>query len=115
MWLERTIPAYSDAPIMSTAIAEPDREAARARTEHGADGERDEDDRAAAVGHQVKPPQHFAEDRARQQPAVGHLAERNDLEDGRRRDRAKGEQSANPDGNRQDSGEPKHKHSHHYN
>ena len=43
--------------------------------------------RAAGVAHEVEPPEHFAEDRARQHAAVGHLAQRDDLEDGRRGDR----------------------------
>ena len=109
------MPEYSVAPSISTA--RPRRiEKRRGRGPSTARiEERDEDDRAAAVADQVEPPEHLAEDRARQHPAVRHLAERDDVENCRRRDRAKGEQSANPDGNRQDRGEPKHKHSHHYN
>ena len=63
----------------------------------------------------MKSPEYFTEDRPREQPCVWHLAERDDVENCRRRDRAEDEQSDNPDGNRQDCGEPKHNHSSHYN
>ena len=110
-----TMPEYIEAASIRTVIATPRREAAWTGTEDGADGERDEDEHAAGVTHEVEAPEHFAEDRARQHARLGHLAERDDFEDGRRGDAAKRRQSADPGGNRQDRGEPKHKHSHHYN
>ena len=110
-----TMPEYIDAAEHQDGDGDADREAAWTGTEDGADGERDEDEHAAGVAHEVESPEHFAEDRARQHARLGHLAQRDDLEDGRRGDAAERRQSADPDGNRQDRGEPKHKHSHHYN
>ena len=115
MRLDRTMPEYKCAAKHQQGQGNAGREAARARSEDGANRQRDEDDRGATIADQVKPPEHLTEDRPREQPCVRHLAERDDVENCRRRDRAEDEQSANPDGNRQDCGEPKHKHSSHYN
>ena len=111
----RTMPEYIDAPSISTAMPEPDRKRRGRGPSTARTASATKTTAAAAVADQVKPTQHFAEDRASEHPAVGQLAQGNDVEDGRRRDGAKGEQSANPDGDGQDRGEPKRKHSHHYN
>ena len=62
----------------------------------------EQDHDAASVADEVKPAADLAEDCARQFPAIRHLAERDDLKDRGRRDRAEGEQSAHPEGDRQD-------------
>ena len=56
----------------------------------------------------MKAPEDFAEDGSGKQAVVRYLTEGNHVEDRRRCNRAEGEQSANPDGNRQDCGEPEH-------
>jgi uncharacterized protein YyaL (SSP411 family) len=58
----------------------------------------------------VKTPQGLAEDCASEQPAVGRLARRQDVENCRRRNRAECDQAANPDYQYQECGVPQREH-----
>ena len=88
---------------------------ARARPEHGAGGERADNHRAAAVADQVKAPQDSPKMAPESIRPSGTWRRETTSKMAGAANRAEGEQSANPDGNRQDCGEPEHKHSHHYN
>ena len=80
----------------------------RAWPEHCAREQAQENQAAASVADEVKASQDVAENRPGEKPPIRSEASCDDVENRRLRNRAEREQSANPDGNRQDCGEPEH-------
>jgi hypothetical protein len=85
-------------------------EAPRSGAEHAAKYQRRQQQRARGVGDEVKPPQDFPEQGARQHAAMVGLGDGEDVEDRGRRNRSEGQESADPDHERQEADEPQGEH-----